>query len=190
MNRKKHGSWSVAALHTTELRWSTHAPLRYVQGTFLFGMVWSIGASVGVMGRKAFDLLLREIIDGPLLPKTKSDTIHLYITRNIHVCCCAGHCIISMRNVMHQTNHFLSHFLKKGKCMIMSSLKRGWDNGCPGQPNLQMLNRFQKMLSSIPSLYPLWTQFAVLIFWMYVSNMKNHVCLWVPQALENQSIYR
>ena len=44
----------------------------HTQGTFLFGMVWSLGGSVGVQGRKAFNLLLREIIAGPLMPKTKS----------------------------------------------------------------------------------------------------------------------
>ena len=48
------------------------------QGTFLFGMVWSVGATVGVEGRKAFNLLLREIIQGPLLPKTKSDLQHTH----------------------------------------------------------------------------------------------------------------
>lgn len=43
-----------------------------VQGTFLFAMVWSIGASTGNDGRKNFDLLLREIIHGPLKEETKS----------------------------------------------------------------------------------------------------------------------
>ena len=31
---------------------------------------------MGVEGRKAYNLLLREIIQGPLLPKTKSDYYH------------------------------------------------------------------------------------------------------------------
>jgi hypothetical protein len=42
-----------------------------LQGTFLFAMVWSIGASSSSDGRKNFNILLREIISGPLKPTTK-----------------------------------------------------------------------------------------------------------------------
>lgn len=47
-------------------------------------MVWSIGGSVGVEGRKAYNLLLREIIQGPLLPKTKSDYYHHHSLSNTY----------------------------------------------------------------------------------------------------------
>ncbi len=49
----------------------------WIMGTFLFSIVWSIGGSSGIDGRKAFNLLLREIIAGPLLPRTKSQ-YHIY----------------------------------------------------------------------------------------------------------------
>ncbi len=42
-----------------------------MQGTCLFAIVWSIGASTGTDGRKAFNLLLREIVAGPLKQETK-----------------------------------------------------------------------------------------------------------------------
>ena len=57
-----------------------------VQGTFLFAMVWSVGASSGIDGRKAFNVLLREICVGPLLPKTKSvNTVSQCCMQSIHM---------------------------------------------------------------------------------------------------------
>ncbi len=43
----------------------------WIMGTFLFAMVWSIGGSISGDGQKNYNLLLREIISGPLLSKTK-----------------------------------------------------------------------------------------------------------------------
>ena len=42
------------------------------QGSFLFALVWSVGASTGNDGRKGFNMLIREISTGPLLERTKS----------------------------------------------------------------------------------------------------------------------
>lgn len=47
----------------------------------------------------------------------------------------AGRCTTSTRNVKLPRRSFLSLSLKKEKCMIMSSLKRGWESGYCGQRN-------------------------------------------------------
>lgn len=36
----------------------------WLQGVFLFSFVWSVGASVDQAGRKLFDKLTRELVDG------------------------------------------------------------------------------------------------------------------------------
>ena len=56
----------------------THSPMgRLPQGTFLFAIVWSVGASSGNDGRKGFNTLIREISIGPLLERTKSVLFYL-----------------------------------------------------------------------------------------------------------------
>lgn len=43
----------------------------YLEGVFLFSLVWSVGASTGSKGRLAFDSLLKEITTGPLSEETR-----------------------------------------------------------------------------------------------------------------------
>ena len=38
----------------------------------MFALVWSVGASTGIDGRKGFNTLIRETSTGPLLERTKS----------------------------------------------------------------------------------------------------------------------
>ena len=38
----------------------------------MFSFIWSIGATIGVDGRKKFDFLFREIMDGGLSEETRS----------------------------------------------------------------------------------------------------------------------
>ncbi|KXJ28065.1 dynein heavy chain 7, axonemal [Exaiptasia diaphana] len=44
----------------------------WLECIFLFSCVWSIGATIDLSGRKCFDKVLREIIEGPLSLETKS----------------------------------------------------------------------------------------------------------------------
>lgn len=44
----------------------------WLQGIFLFAYVWSIGASVDQDGRKQFDKLTRELVDGGMTEDTRA----------------------------------------------------------------------------------------------------------------------
>lgn len=49
----------------------------WLMGAFLFGIIWSVGASVGVDGRNAFDILIKEITTSALSEETKK-RFHIY----------------------------------------------------------------------------------------------------------------
>ena len=44
----------------------------WLEGIFLFSCTWSLGGGINSEGREKFDMLIREIIDGPLSELTKS----------------------------------------------------------------------------------------------------------------------
>lgn len=44
----------------------------FTQGIFVFCLVWSVGASCDDMGRRKFDAVVREILNGPLSDETRS----------------------------------------------------------------------------------------------------------------------
>ncbi|XP_033628553.1 dynein heavy chain 7, axonemal-like isoform X2 [Asterias rubens] len=46
--------------------------ISWIEGIFMFSFIWSIGATIGVDGRKKFDFLFREIMDGGLSEETRS----------------------------------------------------------------------------------------------------------------------